>query len=141
MAGYSGTPLTKKLGIKESFRVVLLNEPKGFGRELEDLPPELRFLTRQSKQLDLILLFAKSQAALRRDFPKMTRKLVPNGMFWVAWPKKSSAVVTDLTENDVRRIGLAAGLVDVKICAINDVWSGLKFVYRLQDRASISDTF
>jgi hypothetical protein len=140
MADYSQTPITKKLGIKKSFRIALLNEPKGFRQELEDLPPDLCFLTRQSKQLDLILLFAKSQSALRKDFAKMTRQLVPNGMLWVAWPKKSSGMVTDLTENNVRRIGLDAGLVDVKICAINDIWSGLKFVYRLQDRARISAT-
>lgn len=137
MAGYSGTPLTKKLGLKDSFRIVLLHAPGGFADELEELPRGLRVLTQQSKRLDFALLFAKSQSALKKDFAKLARNLVPNGMLWVAWPKKASGVTTDLTENDVRRIGLDAGLVDVKICAINDVWSGLKFVYRLRDREQV----
>jgi hypothetical protein len=134
MAGYSGTPLTKKLGLKEGFRIVLFHPPKDFLRELKDLPRDLKIVTQKSKQLDFVLLFTKSQAALVNDFTRLARNLVSNGMLWVAWPKRASGVSTDVTENDVRRIGLAAGLVDVKICAINDIWSGLKFVYRLRDR-------
>ena len=94
----------------------------------------LKFVTPKSKQLDFVLLFAQSMTSLKKDFAKLANNLVPSGMLWVAWPKKASGVTTDLTENEVRRIGLDAGLVDVKICAINDVWSGLKFVYRLRDR-------
>jgi hypothetical protein len=135
MAGYSGTPLWKKLGFKEGFRAGLVNAPKGFQKELAPLPRDVRIATENlSKPLDLIVLFAGSQSALTTQFSKCARKLVSNGMLWIAWRKKASGVVTDLSEGDVRRIGLDAGLVDVKICAVNDTWSGLKFVYRLKDR-------
>ena len=134
MAGYSETPLAKKLGIKEGARVVLANAPKGFGSELGDLPPSVCFVTRSGKPVDIVLLFAKSESSLKKDFVKMAKSLSPSGMLWVAWPKKSSGVPTDLSFNHVQRVGLEAGLVDVKICAVNDVWSGLKFVYRLKDR-------
>ena len=135
MAGYSGTPLTRKLGIKEGFRVGLVNAPKGFRRELVELPAKVKIATeRLAKPLDLILLFVESEQALRTEFPKLMRKLAMNGMLWVAWPKKSSGVPTDLIFDNVQQFGLSAGLVDVKICAVNDIWSGLKFVYRLKDR-------
>jgi hypothetical protein len=135
MPGYSGTPLAKKLGIKENFRVGLNNSPRDFKKELGALPENVSVLTeRLPKHLDLILLFVDSEKALMKEFPRMMRKLPPNGTLWVAWPKKSSGVVTDLDFNIVQKFGLAEGLVDVKICAVNDVWSGLKFVYRLKDR-------
>ena len=135
MAGYSGTPLAKKLGIKEGFLVGLVNSPKGFQRELGSLPATVTLATENlPKQLDLILLFVDSEIKLMKEFPRMMRKLPPNGMLWVAWPKKSSGIVTDLSFNNVQKFGLAEGLVDVKICAVKDVWSGLKFVYRLKDR-------
>ncbi len=135
MAGYSGTPLIKKLGIKEGFRVALVNSPKGFQRELGSLPDKTMFAPCASDSLDVILLFVNSEAELRRRFALLAGNLVANGMLWVAWPKKSSGVATDLSFTNVQRIGLDAGLVDVKICAVNDIWSGLKFVYRLKDRA------
>jgi hypothetical protein len=134
MAGYSGTPLAKKLGIKEGAHVVLASAPKGFVRELGELPAQVSFVTRSSKPVDIVLLFAKSESGLKKDFVKMAKSLSPSGMLWVAWPKKSSGVPTDLSFNNVQRVGLEAGLVDVKICAVNEVWSGLKFVYRLKDR-------
>ncbi len=135
MAGYSGTPLAKKLGIKENFRVGLVNSPNGFKKELGTLPENVSILNESlPKQLELILLFVDSEKRLMKEFPRMMRKLPPNGSLWVAWPKKSSGVVTDLDFNIVQKFGLAEGLVDVKICAVNDVWSGLKFVYRLKDR-------
>ena len=134
MAGYSGTPLVKKLGVKAGFRIALVNAPSGFEKELGTLPPTVRTLSRASKPMDFVLLFTKSAASLERDFARFAEMLVPNGMLWVAWPKKASGIVTDLSDNSVRLIGLGAGLVDVKVCAVNDVWSGLKFVYRLQDR-------
>jgi hypothetical protein len=84
--------------------------------------------------LDFAMLFTKSSAALKREFPRIAKKLAPAGMLWVSWPKKTSGVPTDLTENIIREIGLAAGLVDVKVCAVTDVWSGLKFVRRTKDR-------
>jgi hypothetical protein len=135
MAGYSGTPLAKKLGFKEGFRVGFVNPPRRFQEELGSLPAGVKISSaRLPKPLDLILFFADSQQTLKREFPKLAQKLETNGMLWIAWPKKASGIVTDLSDNSVRKIGLDAGLVDVKVCAVNDTWSGLKFVYRLKDR-------
>ena len=137
MAGYSGTPLVKKLGFKEGFRAALVNSPQTFPSELEPLPGGVEFVSgSRAKDLDLVVLFVDSQKKLKQEFPKQAQRLAPNGMLWIAWPKKASGVATDLTDNSVRQIGLAAGLVDVKVCAVNEIWSGLKFVYRLQDRKS-----
>lgn len=133
MAGYSGTPLPKKLGIKEGSRIALINAPTDFARELE-LPDNAQIVTRVTKPLDIALLFVLTERALLRDFDKLAKKLATNGMIWVAWPKKSSGVATDLSFERVQLIGLESGLVDVKICAIDEVWSGLKFVIRLKDR-------
>ena len=137
MAGYSGTPLAKKLGIKEGTRIALVNAPKDFQSELGELPDGVKFLKPSTNSLDLILFFVLSERALARDFAKLAERITANGMIWIAWPKKSSGVVTDLSEQRVRQIGLDAGLVDVKICAIDETWSGLKFVYRLKDRSSL----
>jgi len=134
MAGYSGTPLPKKLGLKEGSRIALINAPKDFARELGELPPDAQIVTRVTKPIDIALLFVLTERALLRDFDKLAKKLASNGMIWVAWPKKASGVATDLSEQRVRTIGLDSGLVDVKICAIDEVWSGLKFVIRLKDR-------
>jgi hypothetical protein len=136
MAGYSGTPLIKKLGIKEGFVCCLRNAPVGFKRELGTLPAKTSFV-RNSGALDFILFFCKSTKSLPAEFSFSVSLLKPAGMVWVAWPKKSSGVQTDLSFDVVQRAGLDAGLVDVKICAINDVWSGLKFVYRLRDRKHV----
>jgi hypothetical protein len=136
MAGYSGTPLEKKLGIKPEFDVAFVNAPENFVKQL-DLPPgvKLKSISR-SKDLDFIHVFVKNQNALTTAF-EYSRKMKPNGMLWVSWPKKTSGVPTDVNENLVREVGLAAGLVDVKICAVDEIWSGLKFVYRLKDRSRI----
>ena len=134
MAGYSGTPLPKKLGLKEGSRIALINAPENFASQLGKLPDNAEIVTRITKPLDIVLLFVLTERALLRDFDKLAKKLEPNGMIWVAWPKKSSGVQTDLLFERVQRIGLDSGLVDVKICAIDDVWSGLKFVIRLKDR-------
>jgi len=137
MAGYSGTPLAKKLGFKEGFRAGLVNPPKGFQTELSPIPADVSIsVGKLTKPLDLIILFTDSQRVLKKDFAMLAGKLSSNGMLWVAWPKKASGVATDVSENIVRDIGLQSGLVDVKVCAVNDVWSGLKFVYRLADRKS-----
>jgi len=138
MAGYSGTPLAQKLGIKPGFRVVLVGAPEGFRQELGELPDDISFLTRIASQLDLILFFTQSQSELTRNFPRLASKLAPAGMLWIAWPKKSSGVATDLADYHVRQIGLDAGLVDVKVCAVNEIWSGLKFVIRVKDRPKLS---
>jgi hypothetical protein len=137
MAGYSSTPLAKKLGIKAGSRIALVNAPRDFDQVLGDLPEEAQIVRRLASALDIILFFVLSERALARDFPKLAKRLLPNGMIWIAWPKKSSGVKTDLSFDNVQRIGLDAGLVDVKICAIDETWSGLKFVYRLKDRAAI----
>ncbi|MGA9507383.1 MAG: DUF3052 family protein [Candidatus Sulfotelmatobacter sp.] len=133
MPGYSGTPLPKKLGIKPGFHVQLLNVPAEVGAELSDALAKCSIDHRKSL-LDFVMLFTRSRLELTREFSRMTKQLAPAGMFWVSWPKKSSGVATDVDENVVREIGLAVGLVDVKVCAVTDVWSGLKFVRRLQDR-------
>jgi hypothetical protein len=137
MPGYSGTPLAKKLGIKNNFRVVLLHLPGDVKTELRDALAEcqlLQFTQKASKDVDFIFLFAKSLAALELDLVSAARALAPAGMLWISWPKKASGVATDLTENMIRRSGLDAGLVDVKVCAVNDIWSGLKFVVPVKNR-------
>jgi hypothetical protein len=136
MAGYSSTPLAKKLGIKEGSRIALVNAPKDFQSYLGELPDGVEFVQRLAKSLDIVLFFVVTERVLARDFARLAGKLAPNGMIWIAWPKKSSGVTTDLVFERVQRIGLDVGLVDVKICAIDETWSGLKFVYRLKDRAS-----
>jgi hypothetical protein len=133
MPGYSGTPLPKKLGIKPGFHVQLVNVPAEIRAELSDALAECKIDKRKSL-LDFVMLFTRSRLELTTEFSRMTKQLAPAGMFWVSWQKKSSGVATDIDENAVRETGLAAGLVDVKVCAVTDVWSGLKFVRRLQDR-------
>jgi len=134
MAGYSGTPLPKKLGVKPNQRIALVNAPNDFAKVLGRLPENAAIVKRLNGPLDLILLFVDREQMLAKEFPILANKLQNNGMIWVAWPKKSSGVATDLVFEKVQRIGLDCGLVDVKICAVDDVWSGLKFVIRLKDR-------
>jgi hypothetical protein len=134
VAGYSGTPLFKKLGIKEDYRIALVRAPQDFQKELGPLPAGVLVVTRLQPSLNLILFFAAGQSELTRKFAGLAKRLVSNGMLWVAWPRKSSGVKTDLSFEVVQGVGLAAGLVDTKICAVNEVWSGLRFVIRLKDR-------
>ncbi len=133
MPGYSGTPLPKKLGIKNGFRVRLANAPAEVRAELREALAECK-VVKQENGLDFVMLFTNSREELAKDFLAMAKLLVPAGMLWVSWPKQSSGVATDLDENVVREIGLAAGLVDVKVYAVTEVWSGLKFVRRVKDR-------
>jgi hypothetical protein len=134
MAGYSGTPLPKKLGVRANQRIALINEPQDFRKILGALPKNTTVVKRFNRPLDLIMLFVDRERVLRKEFPVLAKRLSQDGMIWVAWPKKSAGVPTDLVFERVQRIGLDCGLVDVKICAIDDVWSGLKFVIRLKDR-------
>jgi hypothetical protein len=134
VAGYSGTPLAKKLGIKEGYRIALVNAPQNFEDELGPLPAGVSVVQRLQPSLNLILFFAASQSELTKRFAGLAKRLVSYGMLWVAWPKKSYGVATDLSFEVVQRIGLAEGLVDTKVCAVSDVWSGLRFVIRLRDR-------
>jgi hypothetical protein len=134
MPGYSGTPLAKKLGLEEGQRVALRGAPPGFRELLRPLPPRMRWTDRLDPPLDCIVLFAPDAAALRRSLPRAAAALAPAGMLWIAWPKQAAKVPTDLTSAAVRSAGLATGLVDVKVCAVTEAWSGLKFVRRLRDR-------
>lgn len=136
MAGYSGTPLPQKLGIKPGARFGLVKPPADFARTLGALPSGVapRPVTSGRATFDVIVCFAPTMAEVARRIPELKRRLDPAGGLWMAWPKRASGVATDVGENDVRARGLAAGLVDNKVCAIDHVWSGLRFVYRLADR-------
>ena len=136
MAGYSGTPLPKKLGLRQQFRVRLVGMPSDVEAELKDALASCRVAKNGREPLDFAMIFVKTAVDLKRDLARLSTRLAPAGMLWVSWPKKASGVSTDLKEDEVRRIGLAAGLVDIKVCAVNEVWSGLKFVIPLQDRAA-----
>jgi hypothetical protein len=132
-AGYSGTPLPQKLGLKSGMRVLALDPPANLDALLIGAPKDLVRINRIAA-FDFALVFATTEQALAATFAKLAPKMVDTGMIWIGWPKKTSAVTTDLRENVVRRCGLDAGLVDVKVCAIDATWSGLKFVRRLRDR-------
>ena len=130
LAGYSGTPLPRKLGIKEGALVVLIGAPDGFERTLGDLPAGARVVRRAASRADLTLWFPGTQRELERDVRSRGIAATENGGLWIAWPKKASRVATDLTESLVRAAGLSNGLVDFKICAIDATWSGLRFARR-----------
>ena len=134
MPGYSGTPLPKKLGIKKEFNVALIGMPADVRAELRDALAECRITKDLTGPLEFIHLFSKSRVELEREMKRASKALAPAGMLWISWPKKSSGVPTDLTENIIRQTGLAIGLVDVKVCAVTDVWSGLKFVIPVKNR-------
>jgi hypothetical protein len=133
-AGYSGTPLPKKLGIRPGARLGLIGAPDGFEATLGPLPDGVRVVRVARGRLDVIVGFFVERRALDRRFQALSGALDPAGGLWIAWPKRASGVATDLTENVVRSVGLAAGLVDNKVCAVDEVWSGLRFVYRVRDR-------
>jgi hypothetical protein len=138
VAGYSGTPLPKKLGIKEGSLVAVIRPPEGFKGTLGDLPAEVIFqvgLGRAKRKLiDVIIAFVTSRAELERQLASMRRKMATAGSLWIAWPKKASGVVTDMTETVIRDVALPTGLVDNKVCAIDETWSGLRLVIRLENR-------
>lgn len=136
MAGYSGTPLPKKLGIAEGMRVALRGAPDDIDTSLGELPPgaSVRRRIRRTDHVDLIVAFVTERAALEADIHWLVDTLPPHGPLWVAWPKKASKVPTDITEDVVREVALPMGWVDVKVCAIDEVWSGLKLVLRKELR-------
>jgi hypothetical protein len=131
---YSSTPLARKLGIKQGARVGLVSAPAGFESMLEPLPPDIRLSRRPRPPLDVAVLFATRRADLERRFGRLAAQLESAGGLWVAWPKRAAHVETDLTFDDVQRIGLEAGLVDNKSCAVDDVFQAVRFVYRVADR-------
>lgn len=134
MAGYSGTPLPTKLGITAGARVAIVRAPDGFEDTLEPLPDGVRLRNQARGEQDVIVFFVTRRAELDRRFPVLARALQPAGGLWIAWPKRTAGVATDLGGDLVREIGLAHGLVDNKVCAVDEVWSGLRFVYRVADR-------
>ena len=136
-AGYSGKPLAEKLGIKAGLTVIAIDAPGGYRKLLGTLPAGARIETRDgagNTPRAFIHCFSKTRRILEKRFPLLQRALTPAGMLWISWPKGTSGVTSDLTEDVVREIGLANGLVDVKVCAVNETWSGLKFVRRVADR-------
>jgi len=132
----SGTPLVRKLGIKAAARVGLIGAPDGFDETLGELPADVSVRRRARGPLDVIVAFFDRRSELERRLDGLSEALDPAGGLWIAWPKRASGLATDLNENVVRELGLAAGLVDNKVCAIDETWSGLRLVYRLRDRPS-----
>jgi len=133
-AGYSGTPLVKKLGIKEGFGCAIIKSPAGFTELLGELPAAVTISNSLKGKYDYIHFFTDSRTKLNKKFLLLKKALDKNGMIWVSWPKKSSKITTDLTEDIIRETALKNGLVDIKVCAVDETWSGLKLVYRLKDR-------
>ncbi len=133
MAGYSETPLIKKLGIKDGMKISIIGAEEDFWKEIGKMP-EVNLLQKPTKEMDFILYFTDSKKEYEKNFPKFAKMLKSNGMLWIGWPKKASKVPTDLGEHIVRNFGLTYGLVDIKGCAITEKWSGLKFVIRVKDR-------
>ena len=133
-AGYSGAPLPRKLGIREGSRLLLVDAPVDFAATLGQLPPGVELVEAGAGAVDVAILFALDVPAVRAQFADLAASLQPAGGLWIAWPTRSSGVATELDENLVREIGLADGLVDNKVCAIDATWSGLRFVWRLRDR-------
>lgn len=132
MAGYSGTPLPRKLGIKEGARVALIGSPRNFTQTLGELPEDVKIIktVKRTTQFDVAVLFIRSRDDLESRFSTLIPGLASGGGIWVAWPKRTSGVTTDLTENILREVCLSTGLVDNKVCAIDEIWSGLRFVRR-----------
>jgi hypothetical protein len=131
-AGYSGTPLVKKLGIKAGFCLKLVNAPNHYQELLGDLPEGVNFAG--EGPVDFIHFFTKDEEELFDQLPLLKRMLTPNGMIWVSWPKKSSKMPCTITEDTIRNFGIKTGLVDIKVCAVDETWSGLKFVIPVKDR-------
>jgi len=132
--GYSGTPLSRKLGIKEAHRILLVGAPDGYEALVSPLPPGVEFVTHIGGTVDLAHLFATQREALAKQLVLLRKKLKPDAVLWVSWPKKASNVPTTITEDTIRELALPLGFVDVKVCAVTEVWSGLKLVVRKELR-------
>jgi hypothetical protein len=133
-SGYSGTPLAKKLGIKAGFKARLINQPEYYFDLFTDIPDDVSFLSDKKTKKNFIHFFTKSAKELEKNISSLRSEIEPDGMIWVSWPKKAAKIETDITENEVRNLALANRLVDVKVCAVDEVWSGLKLVIRLKER-------
>ncbi len=135
-SGYSGTPLAKKLGFKEGLNVRIVNQPDHYFDLFEELPKSIEFRHERMSKKDLIHYFTKDAKELGSDIPSLKNEITTNGIIWISWPKKSSKIATDITEDTIRNLALASGLIDVKVCAVDEVWSGLKLVIPVKDRKS-----
>ena len=133
-SGYSGTPLAKKLGNKNNFNVKIVGAPDHYFSLFSDLPKGIHYSKDSKTKKDFIHYFTKEAVSLKKDIRKLKQEIVPNGMIWISWPKKASKVPTDVTEDIVRTLALSCGLVDIKVCAVDKVWSGLKLVIPVKDR-------
>ena len=136
MAGYSATPLVKKLGIQEGFSLLIIDEPKNYKTLIGEFPSGVKEVKQNFKEVDFIHAFVKSADQLKQGMPGWMKQLKQNGMIWISWYKKSSGLTTDITEDVIRSIALPLGLVDVKVCAVDEQWSGLKLVIRKENRKS-----
>jgi hypothetical protein len=134
MAGYSGTPLAKKLGIREGMRLLVENAPRDYRRLVVPLPDDVAIVTRADRETDLVHFFTKERKQLEAALRGWRGKLRDDAVIWLSWPKKSAGVATDVTEDAIREVALPLGLVDVKVCAVDEVWSGLKLVLRREHR-------
>ena len=132
--GYSGTPLTKKLGIKDGSKVLLIEAPENYASLLQPLPASVSFAAEASPAIDLVHLFATRKDGLQKQLASLRKKLRADASIWVSWPKKSSRTPTDITEDTIREVALPLGFVDIKVCAVSEVWSGLKIVVRKELR-------
>ena len=135
-AGYSGTPLPKKLGLKDGGTLVLIDAPSGIENELKPMPAGATLSTKLNNETALVMLFCNDTASLKKSLPTVSKKLAADGSLWISWPKKTSKRFIDLTEDGIRTIVLPTGLVDVKVCAVTNDWSGLKLMVRKELRAS-----
>lgn len=133
-AGYSGTPLAKKLGIKAGFHIKLVNAPEYYFSLFTDLPGDINIKEDDYSNLDFIHFFTKSEEEYFNKLPELKKLLKQDGMIWASWPKKSSKIVTDITEDKIRNYAIKIGLVDIKVCAVDEIWSGLKLVIPVKDR-------
>jgi len=134
MVGYSGTPLWKKLGIKDQTEICVSNEPSDYLKLVAPLPEGVKVVRRLARTTDLVHLFVTEKTRLARQLSTTLVKLKPDGVIWVSWPKRSSKVATDITEDTIREVALPLGLVDIKVCAVDDTWSGLKLMIRKKNR-------
>ena len=132
--GYSGTLLWQKLGIKHGARILFINPPAGYDSLIKPLPPDVVRVSGRGKELDLIQYFVTSRRSLEKNIASLRDRINQNGALWISWPKLSSGVLSDLSEGVIRGIGIRNNLVDVKVCAVDKVWSGLKFVIPLKSR-------
>lgn len=135
-AGYSGTPLWKKLGLREGLTVLTINPPRNYRKLLNGVPKGIAFVTNAKPPVSFVHLFTSSASELAGCLSTLKRGLAPDGVIWVSWPKKASGVATDITEDTIREVALPLGLVDVKVCAVDETWSGLKLVIRKTNRGS-----